>query len=86
MLTKLSLWGIYFASYLVDYGLILTILICKRIAFCNKNEVPFMEGADIIIWVIILLFILISIVITKQVKRIRMNTRVKLIPKKNITY
>lgn len=86
MLTKLSLWGIYFASYLVDYLLILVILICKRIVFCQSNSVPFWEGADLLVWGILLLFIVASIVITNSVKNIKMNSRIKLIPEKNITH
>ena len=86
MLTKMSLWGIYFASYLVDYGLILIILICKRFVFCRNKAVPFWAGEDILVWCIVLGFIVISILITGQIKHIRMNTRVKLVPEKNITH
>ena len=86
MLTKLSLWGIYFASYLVDYGLILVILIYKRIIFCRDNIVPFWKGADISGWGILLIFVAVSIFINHRVKKIKMNTRVRLIPEKNITH
>lgn len=86
MLTRLSLWGIYFASYLVDYVLILAILICKRVAFCQNNSVPFWKGADLLVWGILLLFIATSIIITNRIKNIKMNSRVKLIPEKNITH
>ena len=86
MLTRLSLWGIYFASYLVDYVLILAILICKRVAFCRNNLVPFWKGADLLVWGILLLFIATSIIITNWIKNIKMNSRVKLIPEKNITH
>lgn len=86
MLTRLSLWGIYFASYLVDYVLILVILVCKRVVFCQNNSVPFWKGADLIVWGILLVFIAVSIVITNRIKNIRMNTRVRMIPEKNITH
>jgi len=86
MLTRLSLWGIYFASYLVDYVLILAILICKRVAFCQNNSVPFWKGADLLVWGILLVFIAASVIITDRVKNIKMNSRVKLIPEKNITH
>lgn len=86
MLTRLSLWGIYFASYLVDYVLILAILICKRVAFCQNNSVPFWKGADLLVWGILLLFIAASIIITNRIKNIKMNSRVTLIPEKNITH
>ena len=86
MLTKLSLWGIYFASYLVDYLLILVILVCKRVAFCQKNSVLFWKGADLFVWGILLVFIAVSITIINRIKNIKMNSRVKMIPEKNITH
>lgn len=78
MLTKLSLWGIYFASYSVDYVLILVILVTKH----------FTEGEKInlIIGGILAGFITLSLVIINRVRKMDMNTRIKSIPEKNITY
>lgn len=86
MLTKLSLWGIYFASYMVDYILILVILISKRVIFCKNNSIQFWKSSDMLIWSILIIFIVVSIVITNKLKNIKMNSRVELIPDKNITH
>ena len=86
MLTKLSLWGIYFASYLVDYVLILAILIYKKVVFYQSNSVPFWKVTDLLIYGILLAFIIGSIIIINRVKNIKMNSRVKVIPEKNITH
>lgn len=86
MLTKLSLWVIYFASYLVVYILILIILVLKHMVFCQNNFIPFWEGADLCFLVILMIFIVASIIISNRLKNIKMNTRVKLIPGNNITY
>ncbi len=86
MLTMLSLWAIYFASYLIDYILILGIIIWKRVLICQTNGTNFWKGTDLWVWGILVLCILISIYIVRKIKRIRMNTRIKLIPEKDITY
>lgn len=78
MLTTLSLWGIYFASYSVDYALILAILIAKH--FINGETVN-----HLVLGILVLLIVL-SIVIINQVKKIGMNRRIKSIPEKNITH
>lgn len=85
MLTNLSLWAIYFASYLVDYALILGILIWKRIKLCQHNNTPFWKGADLATWGILLIFIALSIYISDRVHKMKMTTRIKLIPEKNVS-
>ena len=78
MLTTLSLWGIYFASYCVDYVLILTILVAKHFIRGEKE--------DSLAWGILVAFVVLSLVIIDRVRKIGMNTRIKSIPEKNITH
>ena len=85
MLRKKSLWGIYFASYLVDYILILTILIYKRLILCKRNQIPFWDVKNLIAWSVLFVMIVGSISIAYSIKRIKMNSRIKMVPQKNIT-
>lgn len=85
MLTSLSLWTIYFASYLPDYVLILGILVWKRYVFSRENNVGFWNRTDIVIWMVLLAMILMSIIVARKVSRLEMNTRIKDIPEKNST-
>lgn len=84
MLTSLSLWGVYFASYMVDFILILIILIAKHMIHGNGNN--FWKGADLLVWGILLLFVVLSIFITNRIGKMKPNTRIKAIPEKNITH
>lgn len=86
MLTAMSLWAIYFASYIVDYVIILVILIWKRVVFSQENNVNFWSSTSIVIWSALLILIISSIIIVARVRRIKMNTRINCIPEKNITY
>lgn len=86
MLTSLSQWAIYFASYLIDYILILIILVKKHWDKCVASNDSFWATADYLMWSILLAMIIISIIISVWGGRLKMNTRVKLIPAKNITH
>ena len=86
MLTSLSLWAIYFASYLLDYAIILVILIWKRIIIAQNDSVKFWNSASVITWSVFLILIVASIIIVERVRRIKMNTRIISVPEKNITY
>ena len=55
MLTTLSLWGIYFASYLIDYILILVIYIMKQAA--QTDEAVRWKTDDFLIVGILIAFI-----------------------------
>lgn len=85
MLSTISLWVIYFASYLPDYFLILVILIWKRFDFCNTNGISFWNLNDILIWAVLVVFIVVSVVATFRVGNIKMNSRIKQLPEKNVT-
>lgn len=84
MLTSLSLWGIYFASYLVDYVLILVILIVKHMT--QENGSDFLKGAGLLIYGILMVFIVVSIVIITLIQNMEPNTRITIIPDKDITF
>ncbi len=84
MLTTLSLWGIYFASYLVDYVLILIILVAKQII--RGNGAIIWKNVDLTTWGILILFFIASILITNRIQKLGMNTRTKIVPEKNITH
>ena len=86
MLTTLSQWAIYFASYLIDYILILVILVKKHWDECKLENTSFWETADYMMWSILLVMIIASIIISVCVGRLKMNTRVRLVPGKNITH
>lgn len=79
MLTTAALWMIYIASYLVDYLLILIILIARSVLEESLQTVsrPVVGG--------LILIILFSIYVTAKVGNMKMNTRVRWIPEKNIT-
>ena len=85
MLTSLSLWAIYFASYFPDYVLILGILVWKRYVISRDNNIGFWNRTDIGIWILLLAMILISIMVARKVSRLEMNARIKDIPEKNAT-
>lgn len=78
MLTTLSLWGIYFASYSVDYVLIVAILIAKH--FIKGEKVNFLVLG------ILVGFVILSFVIINRIRKLGMNTRIKSIPEKNIIH
>ncbi len=86
MLTSLSLWAIYFASYLLDYAIILAILIWKRVEFSRVNNTNFWNSESIVTWSVLLIFVIASIIIVERVRQIKMNTRINSVPEKNITY
>lgn len=85
MLTTMALWAIYFASYLLDYILILGILIWKKIVFCRTNGIAFLQTIDHFTWGILLVFIVGALIITLKIQNIPMNTRIKSVPDRNIT-
>jgi len=84
MLTKLSCFAIYFASYSIVYFLILSVLIYEHTS-SNYIEYLISNGVDWIC-VTLLLFLLLSFVVAKMVKNAEMNTRMKDAPQKNITF
>ena len=85
MLTSISIWAIYFASYLPDYVLMLIILIWKRLDLSNEKGNSFWNISDVIIWSVLLLFIIISVVVVTMIDNMKMNSRVKQLPNRNIT-
>ena len=78
MMTALSLFGVYFASYVFDYVIILVILMVKH--FCEKEE------ANYYVWGILIGFIILSFFIINRIRKTKMNTRIRLVPNKNITH
>lgn len=84
MLTTLSLWGIYFASYLIDYILILVIYIMKKAT--QADEAVLWEIGDFLIVGILIGFIVAAVLITLCMRNMKSNTRIKAVPDKNITY
>ena len=84
MLTTFSLWGIYFASYLIDYILILVIYIMKQVA--QTDEVVRWKTDDFLIVGILIVFVVAAILITFYMRHMKPNTRIKAVPDRNITY
>lgn len=84
MLTTLSLWGIYFASYLVDYILILIVYILKQTT--QADETVHWKTINFLIVGILIIFIVVAVLITFCIWKVRLNTRIKMVPEKNITY
>lgn len=84
MLTTLSLWGIYFASYLIDYILILVIYIMKQAA--QTDEAVRWKTDDFLIVGILIAFIAAALLITLYMRNVKPNTRIKAVPDRNITY
>lgn len=84
MLTTFSLWGIYFASYLIDYILILVIYIMKQAA--QTDETVRWKTDDFLIVGILIVFIVAAILITFYMRHMKPNTRIKAVPDRNITY
>ena len=85
MMTTLSLWLIYFASYLANYCIILGILIWKHANVAKISGESFWKDADFVTWGILIGLITTSILISLWVNQLKMNTRVKFIAGKNIT-
>lgn len=86
MLTTFSMWAVYFASYFFDYIIILVVLIGKQAAQSCKNNVPFFTVDNSIIWLVLVLFIIVSLFISLKIRNAGMNTRIRIIPEKNITF
>ena len=93
MLTKLSLWGIYTASYFIDYLALLGISVWQKMSeFKDQNPMP--EGGffyycgwtDYLIWGVLLGLILFSIICSWLLKTIPMNTRIKDAPIDNLVW
>ena len=85
MLTTISLWLIYLASYWPDYILILVIVIIKQFLLSRKNGVPFWDAADYVVWAALLALIAFSFVVAFFVSKMEMNSRIKHIPEKDMT-
>lgn len=93
MLTKLSLWGIYIASYFIDYLALLGISIWQKVSgFKDLEPVPekgffrYCSWTDYLIWSVLLGLILFSFICSRLLKSIPMNTRVKDKPTDNIIW
>lgn len=93
MMTKLSLWGIYTASYLIDYIVLLLISIGKKISeYRELNEVStvkfidYCSIADYLLWGLFIGLIAFSAICVHLLKTLRMNTRIKESPKDNIVW
>lgn len=91
MLTRLSLWGIYIASYLIDYLVILGISLWHKLNEYNKltqtpkvNFLLYCKRTDYLIWVILIVLTVFSIICIRAMKTLPMNTRVKVQPEENI--
>ena len=84
MLTKLSLWGIYTASYFIDYLVLFGISIWQKAnEFKDLEPVPedgffrYCSWTDYLIWGVLLGLIIFSVICFRLLKLIPMNTRVK---------
>ncbi len=93
MLTKLSLWAIYTASYFIDYLVLLGISIWQKVSeFKDLKPVPEMvffrycSWTDYLIWGVLFGLILFSLICSRLLRTIPMNTRVKDGPKDNIIW
>lgn len=91
MLTNFSLWGIYTASYVVDYAALLLISLLQKIDTYRKANLKvgfltYCGWQDYLIWVVLIALIVFSIVCAERLKKIPMNTRIKEYPKDNIVW
>lgn len=93
MLTRLSLWGVYTASYFIDYLVLLVISVWQKISEYKRldpaptvNFFQFCQWSDFLIWGILIGLIIFSLVCSWSLKKLPMNTRVKDSPNDNIIW
>lgn len=89
MLTNVSLWGIYTASYVVDYVVLLLISVLKKIDGYRKanTKTGFLDYCgwqDYLVWIVLIALVVFSMVCVHKLKKIPMNTRIREYPKDNI--
>ena len=83
MMTKLSQWGIYISSYLIDYILIMIVLIMKNFF---GNEADAWNRSDLLILGVLIALVVFSIVIANCIRKMKPNTRIDDVPESNITH
>ena len=93
MLTELSLWGIYIASYFIDYLVILGISIWKKVSAYNAiKPAPtisfwqYCNRKDYFTWAILIGLIIFSLACSHIMKEIPMNTRISDKPNDNVIW
>ena len=82
MMTKLSQWGIYIASYLIDYILIMMVLIMKNVFGEGTDS---WNRSDLLTLGVLIILIIFSVVIANCIRKTKPNTRIDDVPEKNIT-
>lgn len=93
MLTRLSLWGLYTASYFIDYLALLVISVWQKISEYKElepaptgNFVQYCQWSDFLIWGMLISLIIFSLICSWSLKKLPMNTRVKDTPNDNIIW
>lgn len=93
MLTRLSLWGIYTASYFIDYLVLLGISVWKKVGEYKKivpapkeSFLQYCKWEDFLIWAVLLGLIIFSLICVRILKGTPMNTRFSEKPKDNVVW
>ena len=93
MLTSASLWGIYTASYFVDYLVLLVISVWQKIReykglepVPTANFIQYCHWSDFLILGVLISLIVFSLFCSQALKKLSMNTRVKVSPNDNIIW
>ncbi len=91
MLSVLSLWSIYTASYLMVYIFLLFVSILKKIECFQQQEgissfFQFCLAEDYVLWGVLVLLIVFSVITTICLNNIKPNTRIKYSPQDDITF
>ena len=93
MFTRLSLWGIYTASYFIDYLVLLGISVWQKVGEYKKlvptpqeSFLQYCKWTDHLIWAVLLGLIIFSLICVRILKRTPMNSRFLEKPKDNIVW
>lgn len=88
MLTNLSKWMIYTASYIVLYPILIIKVLFKTrdedVTFIEKIQLNFSESREIIF--VLFGFIVISTLVIYALRKVSLNSRCKALLKNNVTY
>lgn len=90
MFTNKFLWAIYTSSYFFDYILLLLLILFKNMSPTNNRWMEYLfysipSSSYFLHIVVLVILIILSIICTIKLKNIKMNTKISVIPKTNIT-
>ncbi len=81
MLKVGPLWALYTASYFIDYVLVLVILVSKKLTDTVAKFPKNMTTGDWIVWSALIILIILSLLVMRTIKRIKMTSRIRIEPK-----